>query len=1310
MAMRNQLFRRCLSWNGKLKANVRGYAAKDLRFGTEARAAMLTGVDLLADAVAVTMGPKGRNVIIEQSWGSPKITKDGVTVAKAVELKEKWQNVGARLVQDVANKTNEQAGDGTTCATVLARAIAREGFDSISKGANPIEIRKGVMMAVDVVIDNLKKISKPVTTPEEIAQVATISANGDVSIGNLISEAMKRVGKEGVITVKDGKTLNDEMEVIEGMKFDRGYISPYFINTAKGAKCEFQNCLILFSEKKINSVQEIVPVLELANQHRRPLLIIAEDLYYRLKVNLQVCAVKAPGFGDNRKNTLQDMAIASGGMVVGDEANLIKLEEVKLHNLGEVEEVLITKDDTLLLRGKGKKEEVAQRIAQIKDEMEMSNSEYEKEKMQERLSKLSNGVAVIKVGGSSEVEVNEKKDRVNDAMNATKAAVEEGIVPGGGVALLRCYSALDELKPSNEDQRRGVDSAQVVEKVLVRNEPTFGYDALRGEYVDMISSGIIDPTKCGILLGTIVLLLCGVLTKIACRLLVLGCRVVDEISYENYAYRVFGRAGRLAVEISNISYLLGTLTAYFVIFGNLAVSFALKLLSYYTGQISTEILTWNPVAIFFSATVVITPLSLWATPRFMGHLSFVSLSSYAVLVLHVAFTGLPKLFSEFTSMKVNWWRPEGIWIAFPVFTIALMCQPALFTVVGEFSLRRFFSINKIITGAVNTAIFGYVSYQDDVSGNILLSLKPGVFNELVEFAFLVSLAVSYPLLLYPCRYTNILSVNHFAQGNQLKNYRFRWLSITISIVFFSAALASISPNVEYILELCGSLAGSTIGFILPAVLYLHVSSSKEIQRRFEATVCLLIGVCMFCSSVFRILPVEENFSVEINKKMFTVSPTLPTASYFALNETISAIKIRSIMSNIYITEPITNGKVRLKTTVGDIDVELWSKECPLACRNFIQLAMEGYYDGTIFHRVERGFIVQGGDPTGTGFGGESVYSEPFKDEFHSRLRYIRRGLVGMASSGRCTNGSQFFFTLAETPELQNKHTLFGKVGGVTLYNMLRLGECEVDQNMRPLHPEKIIGCEVIVNPFDDIVPRIARVPEPKADLPKKSAPQTKNLSLLSFAEEEGDDDEETAAKIKEKIASKGKSVHDLVDHQVSSSSTHQEIKDAESSYKAGSCRLDVSERIRQVLLAKQKHPEAKIKLRITRAVKSTDLEISGDNKGQSNDDADLLSGDLVKKKDDELLAVKCAFRAMCREYKKYKKDDTPTVEDKNLTPALSEYFAEKEKYKAKCAAALKSESTKRDMSKIINRMAGKRNISDADEDDDDSKKTDDDAK
>ncbi|CDW59388.1 chaperonin protein heat shock protein60 [Trichuris trichiura] len=522
-----------------LRVAVRAYAAKDLRFGAEARASMLTGVDLLADAVAVTMGPKGRNVIIEQSWGSPKITKDGVTVAKAVELKEKWQNVGARLVQDVANKTNEQAGDGTTCATVLARAIAREGFDNISKGANPIEIRRGVMMAVDCVVKTLKEISKPVTTPEEIAQVATISANGDSSIGGLISDALKKVGKEGVITVKDGKTLNDELEVIEGMKFDRGYISPYFINTNKGAKCEFQNCLVLFCEKKISSVQEIVPVLEMANQNRRPLLIIAEDVdgealttlvLNRLKVGLQVCAVKAPGFGDNRKNTLHDMAIATGGTacpvcssldkitlstVVADEANLVKIEDTQLHDLGEVEEVCVTKDDTLLLRGKGRKEDVERRIATIKDEIEMSNSDYEKEKMQERLSKLSNGVAVIKVGGSSEVEVNEKKDRVNDAMNATKAAIEEGIVPGGGVALLRCLKVLEQLKPTNDDQKRGieivrkairqpcmtiaknagVDSAQVVEKVLVSNQNNFGYDALRGEYVDMIETGIIDPTK-----------------------------------------------------------------------------------------------------------------------------------------------------------------------------------------------------------------------------------------------------------------------------------------------------------------------------------------------------------------------------------------------------------------------------------------------------------------------------------------------------------------------------------------------------------------------------------------------------------------------------------------------------------------------------------------------------------------------------------------------------------------------------------------------------------------------------------------------
>ena len=333
--------------------------AKDIKFGADVRAQMLAGVDILADAVAVTMGPKGRNVILEQSWGSPKITKDGVTVAKAIELKDKFQNIGAKLVQDVANNTNEEAGDGTTTATVLARAIAKEGFERISKGANPIEIRRGVMLAVDKVVVELKNLSKPVTTPEEIAQVATISANGDKAIGDLISSAMKRVGRDGVITVKDGKTLHDELEVIEGMKFDRGYISPYFINTAKGAKVEYQDALLLITEKKISSAQSIIPALEIANQQRRPLVIIAEDVdgealttlvLNRLKIGLQVAAVKAPGFGDNRKATLHDMAVSTGGLVFGDEANLVKIEDVQPHDLGQVGEINITKDDTLLLR------------------------------------------------------------------------------------------------------------------------------------------------------------------------------------------------------------------------------------------------------------------------------------------------------------------------------------------------------------------------------------------------------------------------------------------------------------------------------------------------------------------------------------------------------------------------------------------------------------------------------------------------------------------------------------------------------------------------------------------------------------------------------------------------------------------------------------------------------------------------------------------------------------------------------------------------------------------------------------------------
>lgn len=497
--------------------------AKDVKFGPEVRALMLQGVDVLADAVAVTMGPKGRNVIIEQSWGSPKITKDGVTVAKSIELKDKFQNIGAKLVQDVANNTNEEAGDGTTTATVLARAIAKEGFEKISKGANPVEIRRGVMVAVDHVIDCLKAMSRPVNTPEEIAQVATISANGDKAIGNLISQAMKKVGRDGVITVKDGKTLTDELEIIEGMKFDRGYISPYFINSSKGAKVEFQDALLLLSEKKISSVQSIIPTLELANSQRKPLVIIAEDIdgealstlvVNRLKIGLQVAAVKAPGFGDNRKSTLTDMAIASGGIVFGDDANLVKLEDVQLNDLGKVGEVIITKDDTLLLKGKGSKDDIQKRIEQIKEHIGESSSEYEKEKLQERLARLASGVALLRVGGSSEVEVNEKKDRVNDALNATRAAIEEGIVPGGGTALLRCIPKLQDLKGANDDQdlgieivRRslrmpcltiaknaGVDGAMVVAKVETR-EADFGYDALRGEYGNLIEKGIIDPTK-----------------------------------------------------------------------------------------------------------------------------------------------------------------------------------------------------------------------------------------------------------------------------------------------------------------------------------------------------------------------------------------------------------------------------------------------------------------------------------------------------------------------------------------------------------------------------------------------------------------------------------------------------------------------------------------------------------------------------------------------------------------------------------------------------------------------------------------------
>lgn len=404
----------------KPSANLvqRRYMAKDVRFGAEVRAEMLKGVDVLADAVSVTMGPKGRNVIIESSWGSPKITKDGVTVAKAVELQDKFQNIGAKLVQDVASNTNEKAGDGTTTATVLARAIAKAGFDRVTHGASPVEIRRGLMAAIEAVSGNLTSMSKSVTTPDEILQVATISANGDTTIGELISDAMKRVGREGVITVKDGKTLHDEMDVIEGMKFDRGFISPYFINSTKGAKVEYNDAFVLFSEKKISSIQSIIPALELANSAKKPLIIVAEDVdgealtalvVNRLKIGLQVAAVKAPGFGDNRKNTIQDMAISCGGLVFGTEGSDVKLEDIQAQDFGQVGEVCITKDDTLLLKGKGNQRDIDIRVDQIREDIEDTSSEYEKEKMQERMARMSSGVAVLKIGGASEVEMNRKK-------------------------------------------------------------------------------------------------------------------------------------------------------------------------------------------------------------------------------------------------------------------------------------------------------------------------------------------------------------------------------------------------------------------------------------------------------------------------------------------------------------------------------------------------------------------------------------------------------------------------------------------------------------------------------------------------------------------------------------------------------------------------------------------------------------------------------------------------------------------------------------------------------------------------------------
>lgn len=504
---------------------IRGFAsAKEIRHGAEARAMMLEGCNRLADAVAVTMGPKGRNVVIEQSFGPPKVTKDGVTVAKSIEFKNvPMVNVGAQLVKMVASKTNDVAGDGTTSATVLARAIFREGCKAVAAGMNPMDIKRGMDQAVKVVLEDLSEQTTMIESPDAIRSVATIAANGDELIGNLITQAFEKVGKDGTITVSDGKTLEHELEVVEGMKFDRGYISPYFLTDAKAQKAELEDPLILLYEKKISTVQALLPVLEQVAKAQKPLVVIAEDIdgealallvVNKLRGGLKVAAVKAPGFGDNRKAMLHDLAVITGAEMINEELGG-KLEDITLAQLGSAKTVSISKNDTVILDGGGDKAAIDERCDGIRDAIELSTSEYEKDKLKERLAKISGGVAVIKVGGASEVEVNEVKDRLNDSLNATQAALEEGIVPGGGTALLRAASKLDGLQLDNLDQQVGVDAikaalkvpcmqiaanageegAVVVQTLLKSDNPHLGFNAQTGQYVDMIEAGIIDPKK-----------------------------------------------------------------------------------------------------------------------------------------------------------------------------------------------------------------------------------------------------------------------------------------------------------------------------------------------------------------------------------------------------------------------------------------------------------------------------------------------------------------------------------------------------------------------------------------------------------------------------------------------------------------------------------------------------------------------------------------------------------------------------------------------------------------------------------------------
>jgi len=498
-------------------------AAKEVRFHTDARDRMLRGVDILANAVKVTLGPKGRNVVLDKSYGAPRISKDGVTVAKEIELADKFENMGAQMVKEVASKTSDLAGDGTTTATVLAQAIVREGAKAVAAGMNPMDLKRGIDRAVEAVVKDIEKRSKKVSTNDEIAQVGTISANDDREIGRMIAEAMQKVGNEGVITVEEAKSLETELDVVEGMQFDRGYISPYFVTNAEKMVAELDEPYILLNEKKLSNLQSLLPLLEAVVQSGKPLLIVSEDVegealatlvVNKLRGGLKVAAVKAPGFGDRRKAMLEDIAILTGGQVISEDLG-IKLENVTLDMLGQAKRVRIEKENTTVIDGAGKTEDIQGRIAQIRQQIEETTSDYDREKLQERLAKLAGGVAIIRVGGSTEIEVKERKDRVDDAMHATRAAVEEGVVAGGGAALLYAARALDSLNPANGDQKVGIDIIKkailyparqiaensgtdgsiIVGKLLDSKDPNYGYDAQKGEFTDMIRAGIIDPTK-----------------------------------------------------------------------------------------------------------------------------------------------------------------------------------------------------------------------------------------------------------------------------------------------------------------------------------------------------------------------------------------------------------------------------------------------------------------------------------------------------------------------------------------------------------------------------------------------------------------------------------------------------------------------------------------------------------------------------------------------------------------------------------------------------------------------------------------------